>query len=172
MSIIRFSPTVTLAVFLNCLLIGSASAGFGFGNDDLGKSGLDFSKGYDVNTVTTVSGRIISSPRTDEHEQVFVEVKADGDIISFSLGPKSFWDKKEIPLHPNDDIAAKGSKAQGKDGKTYLLVQKLTNRTTGAQMAVRSERGVAAWSGRNAGGMMFNGPGGGMRGNGGSMMRR
>ena len=165
----RFSPIVTMAIVLNCLLIGTAFAGFGFGGDDLGKSGLDFNKGYDVNTVMTVSGRVVSSPRTDEKEHVFVDIKAGDETISLSLGPKTFWEKKEIPLHPNDDIAAKGSKAQGKDGRTYLMVQKLTNRITGAQTVVRNERGGPAWSGRN--GMMSNGPGGGMMGPGGGMMR-
>lgn len=168
----RFSRILTLAVILNCLLAGTASAGFGFGGDDLGKSGLDFNKGYDVNTVATVSGRVASPPRTDEKEQVFVDVKAGGDVVSLSLGPKSFWEKKEIPLHANDDITAKGSKAQGKDGKTYLMVQKLTNRTTGAQLTVRSERGGAGWSGRNAGGMSGGGAGGGMMRGGGGGMRR
>ena len=153
----RFSPIIMLAVVLNCLLISPAFAGFGFGGNDLGKSGLDFNKGYDVNTVTTVTGRVVSSPQTGEKEHVFVEVKAGGETISLNLGPKSFWENKAIPLHPNDDITAKGSKAEGKDGRTYLMVQKLTNKTTGSQMALRNDRGGPAWSG-----MMSNGPGGGM----------
>ena len=169
----RFSPVITLAVVLNCLFIGTSFAGFGFGGDDLGKSGLDFSKGYDVNTVTTVSGRVAAAPWTGEKEQVFVDIKAGGDIVSLSIGPKSSWESRQIPLHPNDDIIAKGSKAQGKDGKTYLLVQKLTNRTTGSQLVIRTERGGPEWPGRTAGGMMGGGPGGGMmRGAGGGMMRR
>ncbi|RII26326.1 MAG: DNA-binding protein [Geobacter sp.] len=169
----RFSLVITLAVVLNCLFIGTSFAGFGFGGDDLGKSGLDFNKGYDVNTVTTVSGRVASSPRTDENGQVFVDVRTAGETISLSLGPERFWAKQEIPLRTNDEITAKGSKAQGRDGKTYLLVQKLTNRTTGTRAVVRNERGGAGWSGGNMGGRMSNGPGGGMmRGGGGGMMRR
>ncbi|KAA0895405.1 DNA-binding protein [Oryzomonas rubra] len=165
----RFFSIATLAIVLNSLLIGSAFAGFGFGSDVVGKSGLDFAKGYDVNTVTTVTGRVASSPQTGEKEHIFVDVRAGGEIISLNLGPKSFWEKKEIPLHPNDDISAKGSKAQGKDGKTYLMVQKLTNKTTGSQAALRNDQGRAAWSGWNAGGMM---QGGGMMRSGGGMMRR
>ena len=163
----RFSPIIMLTVVLNCLSISPAFAGFGFGGDDLGKSGLDFNKGYDVNTVTTVSGRVSSSLRTDEKEHVFVDVKAGGETISLSLGPKSFWGNKGIPLHPNDEITVKGSKAQGKDGKTYLMVQKLTNKTSGSQMAVRNSQGGPAWSGRNAGGMGGGGMGGGGMGGGG-----
>jgi hypothetical protein len=162
-----FSSIVTLTVVLNCLLSAPVFAGFGFGSSDVGKSGLDFSKGYDANTVTTVSGRVASSPQSGEKEHIFVDVKAGSETISLNLGPKSFWEKKEIPLHPNDEIVVKGSKAQGKDGKTYLMVQKLTNKTTGSQVALRNEQGGAAWSGWNTGGMM---QGGGMT-QGGSIMR-
>lgn len=165
----RLFSIATLATVLNNLLIGLAFAGFGFGNNDVGKSGLDFAKGYDVNTVTTVTGRVVSSPQTGEKEHIFVDVKAGGETISLNLGPKSFWEKKEIPLHPNDDVTAKGSKAQGKDGKTYLMVQRLTNKTTGSQVALRNDQGRAAWSGWNSGGMM---QGGGMMRGGGGMMRR
>lgn len=164
----RSLPIITLLVVVNCLLANQAFASFGFWGDDLGKSGLDFTKGYDVNTVTTVSGRVLSSPRTDEKGQVFVDVKAGSETISLSLGPKSYWEAREIPLRPNDDITAKGSRAQGKDGKTYLLVQKLTNRTTGGQIEVRNERGGAGWP-AGSGGM--RGGGGMMRGGGGGMMR-
>jgi hypothetical protein len=167
MIIDQISRIITLAVVLNCLLIGTAFAGFSFGGGDLGKSGLDFNKGYDVNTVTTVSGKVASSPRTDEKEHVFVNVKSGGETISLSLGPKSYWESKGIPLHPNDDITAKGSKAQGKDGITYLLVQKLTNKTTGSQMGLRNDRGGPAWSGQNGGGMGGGGMGGGGMGGGG-----
>ena len=157
----RFSLIIMLAIVVNCQLIGTAFAGFGFGGDDLGKSGLDFNKGYDVNTVTTVSGRVVSSPRIDEKERVFVEVKAGGETISLSLGPKSFWENKGIPLNPNDEVTAKGSKAQGKDGISYLMVQQLTNKTTGSQMALRNNQGGPAWSGRNSGSMGGGGMGGG-----------
>lgn len=158
----RFSSIITLAAFMNCLLVGVAFAGFGFGGDNTGESGLDFNKGYDVNTVTNVSGRVVSNPRTGEQEHLIVEVRAGGDIVNLSLGPKSFWEEKALPLHPNDDITAKGSMAQGKDGKTYLMVQKLTNKTTGARISLRNDRGEPAWSANNAKGGMWNNPGGGM----------
>lgn len=174
----RFSSIMTLVIVLNCLLVGPALAGFGFGGNDEGKSGLDFNKGYDVNTVTTVSGHVASPPRSGEKGYIFVEIKAGAEAVNLSLGPGSFWNEKEFPLHQNDEIIAKGSKAQGKDGKTYLMVQKLTNRTTGAQTVVRNELGVSAWSGRNESGMRSNGPAGammrdgGMMRGGGGMMRR
>ena len=166
----RFFSITALAISLNCLAIGTAFAGFGFGGDDPGKSGLDFTKGYDVNTVTTVSGRVASLPAAGENGQVFAEVRTGGETVNLSLGSKSYWDKKGIPLRLNDDVTAKGSTAQGKDGKSYLLVQKLTNKTAASQVVLRNERGGPPWMGKNASGMMSNGPTDGM-GAGGGMMK-
>jgi hypothetical protein len=166
----RFSSIITLAVALHCLLTSAAFAGFGFGGDDTGKSGLDFTKGYDVNTVTSVSGRVASSPQSGEKGHVFADINAHGVSVTLYLGPERFWEKNGLPLHPRDEVIAKGSLAQGKDGKSYLMVQKLFNRTTGAQMALRNEQGSPAWSGRNGGAMMW-GRGGGMMDGGGMMGR-
>jgi hypothetical protein len=173
-----FHNIVALAIVLTCFPIATACAGFGFGGDEWGKSGLDFNKGYDVNTVTTVSGRVLSAPRTGGKEHLFVDVKAGSETISLNLGPKASWDGKAFQLHANDDIRVKGSIAQGKDGKTYLMVQKISNQTTGSQLTLRNESGAPGWPGRNAGGMMpatpsgmMNGGGGMMRGGGGMMKR-
>jgi hypothetical protein len=176
----RFPSIMTVAVVLNCLLVSVAFAGFGFGSDDAGESGLDFSKGYDINTVRTISGRVVSPVRTGEQEQNIVEIRSDAKSVTLSLGPKSFLEKKAFPLQVDDEITAKGSMAQGRDGKIYMMVQKLTNRTTGAQVSLRNDRGEPGWSG----GMMWNSPrggmmpgsgmmqGGGMMRGGGGMMRR
>lgn len=165
----RFFSLLVLMIMLHFLTAEPSMAAFGFGGDDLGKSGLDFNKGYDLHTVTTITGRVISSLRVDDKGNVFADVKTGDEVISMSLGTKSFWEKNQIPVSPNDTVTAKGSKAQGKDGQTYLLVQKLTNNTSNAQVTVRNERGSASGSGR--GGMMPNGPAGGMMRGGGGMMR-
>ena len=179
----RFPLILILAVLLNCQLLGQANAGFfGFGSEDKGKSGLDFSKGYDLNTVGTLSGRVTTLPRLAENEQYVIEIESGSETVNLSVGPESFWEKKGIPVKVNDEITAKGSRAQGRDGKTYLLTQKLVNRSTGKQLEIRSDRGEPAWAGRSAAGaaqmrsgMGFQGGGfmrgGGMMG-GGGMMRR
>lgn len=149
-----------------------AGFGFGFGSDNGGKSGLDLNRGYDINTVTTVSGKVTSLPRFIEKEQVIIEIKNGSDIVNVSVGPDSFWGANGITVNLDDDLSAKGSLAQGQDGKTYLMAQKLTNRTTGSQVELRSERGISAWSGRSMNSMRSGGrSGGGMRSSGGGMMR-
>jgi hypothetical protein len=171
---VRIFCAVICAISLYCLLAGAAFAGF-WGSDDKGKSGLDFNHGYDVNTVGTVSGRAVSAPHPGEKGNILVEVRRGEETLNVSVGPQSFWEKKGIAIHPNDELSVKGSRAQGQDGKSYLLAQKLVNRTTGAQLDIRNEKGEPAWSGRgmtgSAGGMRNQG-GGMMRGGGGGMMRR
>jgi hypothetical protein len=166
----RFSIICIRALLLNCLLFGTAFAGF-FGSDDKGKSGLDFNGGYDINTVTTISGRVISLPHSAGKENVIVEIKSGSETLNVSVGPGSFWEKKGIAINVNDDISVKGSKAQGHDGKTYVLSQKIVNKTTGAQIDLRNDQGEPSWSGRNTGSMRTDSPAGGMRNQGGSMMR-
>jgi len=166
----RFFSIIICAIILNGLLTGTVFAGF-WGSDDKGKSGLDFTGGYDVNTVSAVSGRVISLPRSGEKENVIVEIKSGNEILNVSLGPGSYWEKKGIAINLNDDLSVKGSKAQGHDGKSYILSQKIVNKTTGAQVDLRNDKGEPAWSGRNMNSMRSDRSAGGMRSQGGGMMR-
>ena len=84
----RFPSIITVAFVLNCLLVSVAFAGFGFGGDDVGDSGLDFSKGYDINTVRTISGRVVSPVRTGEQEQNIVEIRSGTEISHSQPRPK------------------------------------------------------------------------------------
>jgi len=175
----RLFPAILCALFLNGALAGTVFAGF-WGSDDKGKSGLDFNRGYDINTVSTVAGRAISQPHSGEKENIFVEIKRGDETLTISIGPQSYWEKRGIAINVNDDLSVKGSKAQGQDGKSYILAEKLVNRSTGAQINLRNEKGQPAWSGGNmsgsrsegAAGSMRNQGGGMMRGGGGGMMRR
>ncbi len=166
----RFSIICMSVILMNCFLLGTAFAGF-FGNDDKGKSGLDFTGGYDINTVSSRSGRVVSLPHSGEKENVIVEIRSGNETLNISVGPGSYWDKKGIAINLNDDLSVKGSKAQGKDGKSYILTQKLVNRTTGSQVELRSETGEPVWSGRDMTGMRSDRSAGGMRTQGGGMMR-
>jgi hypothetical protein len=155
---------------LNFILLGTAFAGF-FSSDDKVKSGLDLISGYDVNTVIKISGNVTSSPHQIEKEHVVVEIRSGTDSLTVCLGPNAYWESKGIPVSLNDELIVKGSKAQGQDGKTYLMAQKLTNKTTGAQVELRNEKGSPVWSGRSMNAMGFGRTDGGMRNQGGGMMR-
>lgn len=176
----RFTIIALVTVWMIFQGYGSAFAGFGFGSDDTGKSGLDLNRGYDINTVTTVSGKVVSLPRPIEKEHVIIEIRSGSDSVNICVGPNTFWETKGIPVKLTDELSVKGSIAQGQDGVTYLMAQRLINKTTGSQVELRNEKGMPAWSGRTMnsmrsgrpeGGMRFQG-GGMMRGGGGGMMRR
>ncbi|TSK07919.1 MAG: DNA-binding protein [Geobacter sp.] len=181
MSYRRFTLTLILSIFLSGLA-GNASAGFlGFGSEEKGKTGLDFNRGYDLNTVGIVNGHVMSLPHAVENEQYAFEIQTGTGPVNVTVGPGSYWQKSGIALRINDEISAKGAKAQGQDGKQYLLTQKLVNRTTGTTAELRSENGAPVWSGKNSGSSGFRSQdgrfgggfmrGGGMMG-GGGMMRR
>lgn len=161
---------ILCAITLSCGQAGTAHAGF-FGSDQQ-KSGLDFNAGYDINTVSTVSGRVISLPHPTEKDSVMVGIQSGHETWNISVGPGSHWEKNGIAIDLSDELSVKGSRAQGKDGKSYLLAQKLVNRTSGAQLELRNDKGEAAWgSGRSLHQTRPEGAVGGMRNQGGGMLR-
>ena len=177
MTIGRFLPTVLFALFVSILAAGPAYAAFGFGSDDgRGKSGLDMNHGYDINTVTTMTGKVIAAPYIIEKEYVAVDIQNEAGTFTICVGPASYWKSNGVPVAINDEIVVKGSMAQGQDGKKYLIAQKITDTTNGGNLEVRTESGISAWSSRSMGGSGRMNSGMGTRGNtimrGGGMMRR
>lgn len=162
----RFSLQYAISIAASFLLTGVALA-----SDAGGKSGLDLDRGYDVNTVATVTGKVIATPLISEREGIIVEISSSTEKVHLSVGPSLYWEKHGIPLRLNDDITAKGSKSQGKDGKIYLLVRKLENRTTGSQVEMRNGQGEAVWNGATIRPGMSERSSGGQRQQGGGMMR-
>jgi hypothetical protein len=146
----RFFLIPVLATFLYCLLPGRAFAAFGFGGDDTGNSGLDFSSGYDVNTVATVAGRVRTLPGPDGSGHAIIGINSKGERYYVYVGPSSYWDRKGIPVRLNDEISAKGSIAQGRDGRVYVLARNLANLSNGKRLTLREAGGEPLWSARNA----------------------
>src|ERR1039457_786255 len=180
----QFILLVIMSIGTSGLIYSPAQAFFGFGNDNSSKIGLDLVRGYDVNTVTTIIGQVVSTPHVIETGHVIIEIQKDHEIINLCVGPYSYWDINGIKLNMNDNITAKGSNAQGKDGKSYVLIQKISNRTTGKQVVLRNEKGEPVWPGgemvsmksssdaEGMGGVMMHGGSGMLRSIGGGIMHR
>ncbi len=177
----RLYPFI-IALLLTLTLTGlkPAEAFWGFGGDrTTGRNGLDLDRGYDINTVSTMTGRALAVPHPGEGNNIVIEIASNNETVTLCVGPGAYWDKNGIQINRNDEINAKGSKAQGKDGKTYLLAQKITNQTTGAQVVLRDDKGDPAWKGANTNSRRTDrsparsgGMGGRMMRGGGGMMRR
>ena len=92
----RFTLLLVLAILLDCHSLGTALAAFGFGGDDAGKSGLDFAGGYDINTVTIVSGKVSALPQPGDRKHAIIEISSKKERFYLYLGPPSYWEKKGI----------------------------------------------------------------------------
>ncbi len=132
-----------------------------WGDDSDRHSGLNLETGYDANTVTTISGRIISVQVGVDHRNSQFELDSNGSRAIVVLGPQRYWAENGIALKAGDSVTVTGSKAQGKDGNVYILAQKVTDTTLNTSVSLRNESGRPAWAGGGTGsgqGRMNNRP--------------
>jgi len=110
-------------------------------------SGLDVSSGYDVNTVTTITGTVITPPaRIDKSEHVQMTIATREGTVTVMLGPSLYWERQGFAINREQKISVTGSSAQGKDGSEYLFAQKLENITNNTTITLRAETGSPMWS--------------------------
>lgn len=110
-------------------------------------SGLNVASGFDVNTITTLNGTVLSPPENngqDQHTQMALATPRG--TVSVVLGPWWYWEKQAFTIARSQELAITGSLAQGKDGSLYLFAQKIENRSSGEELVLRSESGQPFWS--------------------------
>lgn len=128
-----------------------ASAFWGSDSTD-SSSGLDVAAGFDVNTITTVTGTVMTPPeRRGQEQHTEMSVAAPQGVVTVVLGPWWYWEKQTIAITKNQELVITGSLAQGKDGALYVFAQRLENRSTGETVTLRSESGKPLWSGGGSG---------------------
>lgn len=132
------------------------------------QSGLDVTAGYDVNTVTTIRGTVITPPaKTGQSEHTQLIIATGRVTTTVLLGPWSYWEKQAFTVIRDQDITVTGSRAEGKDGTVYLFAQRLENKTNATSVTLRSESGSPLWSrggGSGYGAGQRSGSGSGYRG--------
>jgi hypothetical protein len=161
----RFSTVMLFFLLIICFQAGNVLAFWGFGEDQ-GKSGLDFEKGYDLNTVTTVKGKTVSVETGDKGAVTIVLNQGDVRIHAI-VAPKWYWSDRGITIKPGDEVEVSGAKAQGKDGNMYIISREIANLATGEAVTLRNGTGRPAWSG----GSRVNRSGSGMQRRFGGRMR-
>lgn len=140
----RFSLLLLVIIFCSAWA-SPVSAGW-FGSSSEGeKSGLDLQGGYDRNTVLTVTGKIARVITDGPDGPMLAELRQVSGLTILILGPQAFWQTNGVPLHEGGEVTARGSQAMGRDGRSYLIVEKLT--VDGTDIRLRSEAGRPAWSG-------------------------
>jgi hypothetical protein len=147
-----------LIIMFAALCLWSRQASAFWGSDSTETiSGLNVAGGFDVNTITTVSGTVTMLPeRKGQEQHTVMTVVAPQGSVTVVLGPWWYWEKQTITLVRNQDISVTGSLAQGKDGALYLFAQRLENNSSGETVTLRSETGKPLWSREGSGSQSGN----------------
>jgi len=156
----RGNSRYVLFVVLTLILLQSpAQAFWGFGSAQAtDKSGLNLEQGYDRNTVVTITGRVAALPDPSA-DPVTVELVAGSERMVVVLGPRWYLQDDNLDWKVGDTLTVRGSRAQGRDGRSYLLSQ-WVNLPGGGQLMLRSDAGRPGWSGGRSGTSMGSGMGG------------
>lgn len=140
-------------------------AGWLFGDDSgVGRSGLNYDQGYDRNTVVTVTGRVAAVPDFSS-DPLTLELNTGNERLVVILSPRWYLQNDNLGWQVGDTLTVRGSHAQGRDGRSYLLAQ-WVNSPLGGQLVLRSDSGRPGWSGGSHGGRQGAGGGGGGSGGG------
>ena len=155
----RFYILIAAAALL-LVLGGTADAFWGFGDSgQQDKSGLDLEQGYDRNTVVKISGPVAVPPRPLAGGLIAVDLNLPGEQIVVVLGPAWYLQDDNLDWKIGDHVTVRGSLAQGKDGRAYLLSQQITT-PGGTTIELRGQNGRPSWSGGFRGGQHGGGAGG------------
>jgi len=137
---------ISLTAITIALCSREVSAFWGTDSKD-NASGLDMAGGFDVNTVSTLTGRVVTLPEaTGQKEHTVMGMSTLQGNVSVLLGPWWYWERQTIAITSGDEIAVTGSRAQGKDGSMYVFAQRIENPTNGQSVSLRSETGQPYWS--------------------------
>jgi hypothetical protein len=167
----RFYTLIAAAALL-LVLGGTADAFWGFGDSgEPNKSGLDLEQGYDRNTVVRISGPVAVPPRPLAGGLIAFDLNLPGEQMVVVLGPAWYLQDDNLDWKIGDQVTVRGSLAQGKDGRTYLLTQRIST-PGGATIELRGENGSPSWSGGLRGGQPGGGSGGQLQRGGGAGGRR
>ncbi len=152
------------------ILIGLIGLGSGEASAFLGSSaadtasGLDVAAGFDVNTITTLTGTVLTPPaRHDNEPQAVMTVATPQNQVTVILGPWWYWEKQTMTITVEQKLTLSGSLAQGQDGGLYLFAQRVEDPDNGESVTLRSEAGKPLWShgplGNQSGNRQFEGRG-------------
>lgn len=134
-------------IMLVLLSFGSGNAAAFWGSKSKDASGLNVSAGFDVNTITTLTGAVLTPPgRHGEEDQIIMSINTIQGAVTVVLGPWWYWEKQGVTFTKDQGLAVTGSLAQGKDGGLYLFAQRLENSSNGEAILLRSESGAPVWS--------------------------
>ena len=110
--------------------------------------GAQYNRMYDVKTVESISGEIISvdtiTPQKGMSHGVHLTVKTDKETISVHLGPSWYIENQDVKLLPKDRIEVKGSRITF-EGKPAIIAAEV--KKGNEILTLRDANGIPMWSG-------------------------
>lgn len=112
----------------------------------LPESGIHYPRGFDPNTVGEVQGKAYGYSQP-ESGPVRFQLISPKETYIILISPA--WYQRELGSKISDgtEVRIQGSKSLGKDGKLYIIAQKLKFLSSGETMAFRSVDGSPLWKG-------------------------
>lgn len=108
----------------------------------------DYARRYDVESVETIKGEVVSverfTPGSGMSQGVHLKVRTESGALSVHLGPAWFIENQDESFEAGDEIEVTGSRMtfQGEPALIAAMVKKGE-----AVLQLRDERGYPAWSG-------------------------
>jgi hypothetical protein len=141
---------IALLSILSFLSVGESSAQRGMRGRGSGGwgAGSNYGRMYDLKTVETVSGEVISvdriTPMKGMSSGVHLMLKTDKETLSVHLGPVWYLENQDIKIEAKDKIEVKGSKITF-EGKPAIIAAEV--RKGDDVLKLRDEAGFPSWSG-------------------------
>lgn len=156
--------TFTFIVIMILLGLNSQDASAFWGSGDKETiSGLNEETGFDVNTITTLSGVVTRPPESKgTRGPAVISLSTPQGEVNVIVGPRWYWEQQNFTIAKNQELTITGSRAQGKDGSFYIFAQWIETTSDHKTIMLRSESGVPFWSREGSGshGMMDGRQGG------------
>jgi hypothetical protein len=110
--------------------------------------GTQYSRMYDLKSIETISGEVISvdriTPAKGMTGGVHMNVKTDKETISVHLGPSWFLENQDVKIAAKDKVEVKGSRISFA-GKPALIAAEV--KKGNEVLKLRDDAGLPVWSG-------------------------
>lgn len=144
----RVANLVVLLAMAFAVVAIAAPGGFGWKGSHGWSTDGSYGRLFDVKTMTTVSGEIVSltqfTPMRGMTAGVHAKVKTAGETIDVHLGPAWYLESQDLDLKVGDKVEVKGSKVTY-DKKPAIIAVTITRGDD--VLVLRDSDGFPRWAG-------------------------
>lgn len=136
-------------VLVSILALTLTSAGLAQrGQGVMGSGGMG-GRMYDPQTVTTVSGEVVSADTVSgprgRYQGLHLTLKTAAETIAVHLGPSWYLDQQKITFAPKDTVEITGSRIS-LEGKPVIIAGEV--KKGGQTLKLRDANGIPVWAGQ------------------------